>query len=72
MSVKDTVNVIKVVKAAKHVKQALKTTTGVQKALNYHSMKAYMVVVVFGQHNQRKLLNFENWVNGEVSKSAKI
>ena len=20
------------------------------------------------QHNQRKLLNFENWVNGEVSK----
>ena len=24
------------------------------------------------QHNQRKLLNFENWVNGEVSKSAKI
>ena len=24
------------------------------------------------QHAQRKLLNFENWVNGEVSKSAKI
>ena len=24
------------------------------------------------QHNQRKLLSFENWVNGEVSKSAKI
>ena len=24
------------------------------------------------QHTQRKLLNFENWVNGEVSKSAKI
>ena len=23
------------------------------------------------QHSQRKLLNFENWVNGEVSKSAK-
>ena len=23
------------------------------------------------QHTQRKLLNFENWVNGEVSKSAK-
>ena len=23
------------------------------------------------QHPQRKLLNFENWVNGEVSKSAK-
>ena len=22
-------------------------------------------------HTQRKLLNFENWVNGEVSKSAK-
>ena len=24
------------------------------------------------QHTQRKLLNFENWVNGEVSKSTKI
>ena len=24
------------------------------------------------QHTQRKLLNFEHWVNGEVSKSAKI
>jgi hypothetical protein len=24
------------------------------------------------QHTQRKLLNFESWVNGEVSKSAKI
>ena len=24
------------------------------------------------QHTQRKLLNFENWVNGEVSKTAKI
>ena len=24
------------------------------------------------QHPQRKLLKFENWVNGEVSKSAKI
>ena len=24
------------------------------------------------QRIQRKLLNFENWVNGEVSKSAKI
>jgi len=24
------------------------------------------------QLTQRKLLNFENWVNGEVSKSAKI
>ena len=24
------------------------------------------------QHTQRKLLNFENWVNGEVSNSAKI
>ena len=24
------------------------------------------------QHTQRKLLNFENWVNGEVSRSAKI
>ena len=24
------------------------------------------------QHTQRKLLNFENWVNGEVSKNAKI
>ena len=24
------------------------------------------------QHTQRKLLNFENWVNGEVSKCAKI
>ena len=23
------------------------------------------------QHSQRKLLNFENWFNGEVSKSAK-
>jgi hypothetical protein len=23
------------------------------------------------QHNQRKLLNFENWVNGKASKSAK-
>ena len=23
------------------------------------------------QHAQRKLLNFENWLNGEVSKSAK-
>ena len=23
------------------------------------------------QHTQRKFLNFENWVNGEVSKSAK-
>ena len=23
------------------------------------------------QHTQRKLLNFQNWVNGEVSKSAK-
>ena len=30
---KDTVNVMKAVKAAKHVKQALYTTTGVQKAL---------------------------------------
>ena len=24
------------------------------------------------QHTQRKLLNFESWCNGEVSKSAKI
>ena len=24
------------------------------------------------QHTQRKLLNFENWVNREVSRSAKI
>ena len=24
------------------------------------------------QHNQRKLLNFENWVNEEVSKGAKV
>ena len=24
------------------------------------------------QHTQRKLLNSENWVNGEVSKRAKI
>ena len=24
------------------------------------------------QHTQRKLLNFDNWCNGEVSKSAKI
>ena len=24
------------------------------------------------QHTQRNLLNFENWVNGELSKSAKI
>ena len=24
------------------------------------------------QHTQRKLLNFENWYNGKVSKSAKI
>ena len=24
------------------------------------------------QHSQRKLLNFEHWVNGEVSKSAKF
>ena len=24
------------------------------------------------QHTQRKLLNFENWINGKVSKSAKI
>ena len=24
------------------------------------------------QHTQRKLLNFENWTNGKVSKSAKI
>ena len=24
------------------------------------------------QHNQRKGLNFENWCNGKVSKSAKI
>ena len=24
------------------------------------------------QNTQRKLLNVENWVNGEVSKSAKI
>ena len=24
------------------------------------------------QHNQRKLLNFENWVTGEVSNSVKI
>ena len=23
------------------------------------------------QHTERKLLNFENWVNGEVSKSVK-
>ena len=23
------------------------------------------------QHTQRKLLNFENWIDGEVSKSAK-
>ena len=23
------------------------------------------------QHTQRKLLNFENWISGEVSKSAK-
>ena len=24
------------------------------------------------QHNQKKLLNFENWCSGEVSKNAKI
>ena len=24
------------------------------------------------QHNQRKLLNFENWFNGEVKKSVTI
>ena len=24
------------------------------------------------QHTKRKLLNFENWVNGELSKSVKI
>ena len=24
------------------------------------------------QHNQRKLLNFENWVNGEVKKVSKF
>ena len=24
------------------------------------------------QHTERKLLNFENWINGKVSKSAKI
>ena len=24
------------------------------------------------QHTQRKLLNFEFWINGELSKSAKI
>ena len=24
------------------------------------------------QHTQRKLLNFENWINGKLSKSAKI
>ena len=24
------------------------------------------------QHTQKKLLHFENWVNGEMSKSAKI
>ena len=24
------------------------------------------------QHTQRKILSFENWCNGEVSKSAKI
>ena len=24
------------------------------------------------RHTQRKLLNFENWANGEVSKSAKV
>ena len=24
------------------------------------------------QHAERKLLNFENWINGKVSKSAKI
>ena len=24
------------------------------------------------EHTQRKLLNFENWVNGEVSKSDNI
>ena len=24
------------------------------------------------QHTQRKILNFENWCDGEVSKSAKI
>ena len=23
------------------------------------------------QHTQRKLLNFENWISGEISKSAK-
>ena len=24
------------------------------------------------QHTERKLLNFENWINGKVSKSARI
>ena len=24
------------------------------------------------QHTEKKLLNFKNWVNGEMSKSAKI
>ena len=37
--------------------------------------RGYKIRKIFAQknqHNQRKLSNFENWVKGEVSKSAKI
>ena len=33
---------------------------------------AYHTKQIRRQCTQRKLLNFENWVNGEVSKSAKF
>ena len=34
--------------------------------------KKFEKILPKNQHTQRKLLNFENWVNGEVSTSAKI
>ena len=38
------------------------------------SSRGYKIRKIFAknQHTQRKVLNFENWVNGEVSKGAKI
>jgi hypothetical protein len=36
------------------------------------SCGGYKIRERFLPKNQRKLLNFENWVNGEVSKIAKI
>ena len=40
------------------------------------SMAIWVVELASGgtklEHTQRKLLNFENWTNGELSKSAKI